>query len=430
MTSPGVARRVRRTWQRVRTVPGLGRDVGALSVVIIAGLVAAVVIVTNQIGGVPWNTNQVTVQAEFANAVAVNPTKSQQVRIAGVPVGTITGSQATDHGTSIVSMAVDRGDVIYSNARATLRPVNPLNEMYIDLQPGGSPGHPLASNEVIPLAQTSTPTQLDDILSHLDTRAQNALTDLLSQSTVALAGAPQQLPAGLRATDGTLQSLQPVVTALQTRREKVQQLVTSLSEIATAVGGNDTRLAQLVNSTQQTLGVLANQSTPLRQSLNELPQFAADLRSAMSKTADLTGQLNPLLDNLSQASSSLPSTLNALAGFSDQLQQTMTKAGPVVAKAGPVVAELRPVVSDLQGSLADLRPVTAQLDPATGTLVRYLNPLAAFVYNTAALTAENDTNGTMVRGQVTLDVLDPLGVGHGGCAPLPSYLPCLPGGLR
>jgi len=411
-------------------VPGLGRDVAALAVVIVAGVTAAVVIVSNQIGGLPWNSNQVTVAAEFTDAVAVNPTKSQQVRIAGVPVGTITSTRATDHGTSIVSMSVDRADVIYSNARATLRPSNPLNEMYVDLQPGGAPGHPLTSTEVIPVSQTSTPTQLDQILSHVDTSTQNALTDLLSQSTVALAGAPQQLPPGLRATDGTLQSLQPVVAALQARRQKIQQLVTSLSEISTAVGGNDTRLAQLVDSTEQTLGVLASQSTPLRQSLNELPQFVTDLRSAMSKTADLTGQLNPLLDNLSTASTSLPSTLNALAGFSDQLRQTVAAAAPVVAKAGPVVSGLRPVVSDLQGSLADLQPVTAQLDSVTGKLVQNLDPITAFVYNTSSLTAANDSNGTMVRGQLTLNLLDPLGVGQGGCAPLPSYLPCLPGGLK
>lgn len=411
-------------------MPGLGRDVTALGVVIVAGLVAALVIVVNQIGGVPWNADRVTVRAEFADAVAVNPTRTQQVRVAGVPVGTITAASATDHGTTILSMSVDRGDVVYSNARATLRPVNPLNEMYVDLAPGGPPGHPLAAGEVIPLARTATPTQLDQVLSHLDTRAQNALTDLLSQSTVALGGAAQQLPGGLRATDTTLTSLRPVVTALQARRQKVQQLVTSLSEITAAVGGNDGRLAQLVTATQQTLSVLSDQSGPLSQSLAELPLFADDLRSAMSKTAGLTEQLNPLLDNLSKASSSLPGTLDALAGFSGQLKQTLGQAAPVVARAGPVVADLRPVVADLQTGLADLRPVTAQLDPATGKLVRNLDPIAAFVYNTSGLTAANDSNGTMVRGQVTIDVLDPLAVGHNGCAPLPSYLPCLPGGAR
>ncbi|WP_157182939.1 MlaD family protein [Sciscionella marina] len=423
------ARRLRGYWQRLRTVPGLGRDVAALAGVVVVGLVAAMIIVENQIGRLPWQSPEQTVHVEFANAVAVNPTKNQQVRIAGVPVGTITDARATDHNSSVLTLELDNAEPVYDNAHATLRPTNPLNEMYVDLRPGSPPGKPLG-DRILPAARTSTPTQLDQALGHLDVRARNALTNLLADSTTALRGADKTLPAGLQSTDATLRSLQPVVAALQTRRTKIQTLVTSLSQISTAVGNNDSRLSHLVDSTEQTLGVLDDKKTPLGESLRQLPQFSADLRSALSKTSGLTGQLNPLLDNLSQAANRLPSSLRGLTTFADKLGQTVPKAAPVVHKARPVVADARPVVTSLQGSLTDLRPVTRQLDPATGKLVRYLDGVAAFVYNTSSLTAASDTNGTMVRGQLTLNPLQPLGFGPHGCAPLPSYLPCLPGGQR
>jgi hypothetical protein len=173
----------------MRTVPGLGRDVVAVGVVVLLGLIATGTIVKQQVGRLPWDSDQITVKAEFSDAVAVNPTKSQQVRIAGVPVGLITGAEATNRGTSIISMDIDKGNVVYDNAHARLRPVNPLNEMYVDLDPGGPPAKPLAEGKPIPLAQTDRPTQVDEILSHLDTRTQNAwpLAVMASAAAITLA---------------------------------------------------------------------------------------------------------------------------------------------------------------------------------------------------------------------------------------------------
>ena len=429
--SRGIGRwNARRAWQRMRTVPGLGRDVAAVTVLVIVGLVTTAIIVKDQIGRLPWAGDQVTVKAEFGDAVAVKPAKSQQVRIAGVPVGTITGSTATDHGTSIVSMSINRGTVVYDNATARLRPINPLNEMYVDLDPGGPPGHPLAAGRPIPLARTGRPTQVDEILSHLDTRTQAALTNLLAESNVAFSDSAKNLPAGLDATDDTLTKLRPVVTALQARREKIQTLVTSLSQISTAVGNNDKRLTHLVDSTDETLGVLSDQRGPLADTVRQLPGVTGDLRTAMAKTSALTKELNPLLDNVRAASARLPYSLNGLSRLADQVNVTAQKAAPVVRKARPVVANLRPVAADLDGSLTDLQPVTQRLDTGTGKLVRQLDGVSAFIYNTSSLTAAGDVNGTMVRGQLEFVLTRPFGVGPTGCAPLPNYLPCLPGGLR
>jgi phospholipid/cholesterol/gamma-HCH transport system substrate-binding protein len=422
--------RFRRTWQRMRTVPGLGRDVVAVGVVVLLGLIATGIIVKQQVGRLPWDSGQITVKAEFSDAVAVNPTKSQQVRIAGVPVGLITGAEATGRGTSIISMDIDKGNVVYDNAHARLRPVNPLNEMYVDLDPGGPPAKPLAGGTPIPLSQTDRPTQVDEILSHLDTRTQNALTNLLAESNVAFNGAAKNLPTGLQATDETLKNLQPVVTALQARRDKIQTLVTSLSQISTAVGNNDERLSHLVGSTEQTLGVLSQQQGPLADAVKQLPGVTDDLRAAMEKTSGLTKDLNPLLDNVKSASAKLPGSLKSLSDFADQVKDTVPKVSPVVEKARPLVANFRPVVSDLRGALIDLQPVTQRLDVATGKLVQQLQGVSAFVYNTSSLTAASDVNGTMVRGQLEFNLMRPFGVEPQGCAPLPNYLPCLPGGLR
>ncbi|WP_131766511.1 MlaD family protein [Candidatus Protofrankia californiensis] len=388
-----------RRWERVRTVPGLGRDVIALTVLVVLGIVAAVVIQSNLTPTPPWAKKSI-VKAEFASVPGVNPESSNLVTIAGVRVGKIEGWEVTKRGTAVLTMQVEPDHTVYDNARAVLRPKNALNEMSVEINPGGPPGNPLPAKGIIPLSQTTRPVQADEVLNHLDERAQLALTDMLVESDIALARSSEQLPGGLAATDGTLTQLQPVVEALQTRREKISQLVTALSQISTAVGGNDERVAQLATATQQTLSTLASNDGALRDSLAQLPGLTDQLRDTLTSTQELTKQLNPTLDNLDRASGDLPQTLERLESTVSKLGATVDAAKPVISKARPVVADLRPMVNDIDDSLVNFRPVTRNLDRDTQTVMSYLTDIKAFVYNTSSVFGAGDAQGGIIRGHL------------------------------
>lgn len=422
--------RLARSWAHVNAVPGLRKDVAAVAVVVVVGLIVAATIVGKQLGQMPWAGDRQTVRAEFAQAVAINLSKRQDVRVAGVPVGRISAVEPTSRGTAIVSLSIDDDIELHRDATAALRPMNPLNEMYVDLDPGTASAPPLGGAEAIPSTQTTTPTQLDEVLAHLDDRAQSALTNLLAESNVALAGSRKTLPAALGAANGTLDELRPVVTALQQRRAKIATLVTSLSRITAATGTDDHRLAELLDATEGVLSTVSGQDRAVSASLARLPQVTATLRKAMASTSALTGELDPLLANLGESSARLPRALDQLEDLLGAVDDALPAAGGAVDRAVPVARALRPFVPQLNSALVDLRPVTARLDRGTAKVVSNLDNLAAFVYNSAGLTVARDTNGTMVRGQLTLDLLEPLGVGADGCLPLPSYLSCIQGGLR
>lgn len=407
--TPSKTSAFRRAWQRLRTVPGLGRDVLALAALVTVGVTAAVLILSQMNYLPPWSDKTVF-DIEFDEAVAVSPGNGQQVRIAGVPVGVITAAHATDRNTSRVTVAIDRGHPIYDNARAVLRPVNPLNQMYISLDPGSPPGHPLPDGGVIPVTQTSRPVQPEEVLDHLDERSRLALTALLSESDTALASAATTLPAGLRATQQSLAQLRPVMQQLADRREHLRQLVTALSQIATAAGANDERLTSLVNSTQETLAVITGHDDELRQTLGELPGLSADLRQAMSSTSALTVQLNPTLDNLDAAAEDLPGALSKIVDTTAQLHDTVQAAAPVVAKARPVVDSLRPTVTDLHGTFDELAPVTRWADNATAQIAPWMYDLAAFVYNTSGIFNVSDAQGGLARAQLSLNLKSPTGI--------------------
>jgi phospholipid/cholesterol/gamma-HCH transport system substrate-binding protein len=385
--------------ERLKTVPGLGRDVSALAVLMVLGIVAAVVIKSYLGGTAPWSEETV-VKAEFAQVPGLNPKSQNSVTIAGVKVGAVTASEATDQGTAIVTMTLKGGYDVFEDARAVLRPKNPLNEMQVELNPGTKSAGELSENSVIPITQTERPVQADEILDHLDERSQVALTDLLLESDVALARAPRNLADGLGATTDTLSAMEPVVKALQTRRAKIAELVTALGDISSAVGRNDERVTRLAAATQQTLSVLAESDGALRASLEQLPGLTGQLRKALTSTQRLTTELDPTLDNLNAAADSLPPALNRFESTVGNLGKTLEAAKPVLDKARPVIADLRPTVANVNTSLRTLGLVTSRLDQDTRTVMSYLTDIKAFVYNTSSVFGAGDAQGGIIRGHL------------------------------
>lgn len=406
-------RRLRRSWQRLRTEPRLGRNFSLVVVLLVMAAFSGSYILSHQGSGLtnwPWSDRSVF-HARFAEAQGVAAGQGQEVRIAGVTVGAIQSASVSQDGKADLELGVDSKYQVYDNATLVLRPKSPLNEMYVELDPGGPPGKPIGDGETLPVANTRNPVTVDQVTQHLDDNTREALGALVSEADVALAEAPQNLPHGLSATDQVMRDLQPVVEALNARRETLAKLVHAISVVSQRVGGDNGRLTELAGNLQRTLDALGSHSSPLNSSLEQLPDFTTQLRQATDATAELTTQLDPTLDNLRTASTTLPEALAQLEDTTDRISSVADKAGPVVAGARPVVSDLRPLVTDVNAALPDLKAVSARLNPVTGALVPYLPDLQAFVYNTSSATNVVDGAGGMLRGiaQVGPDTIPLLG---------------------
>lgn len=387
--------------ERLRTIPGLGRDVTALTIIVVVGLVTASVLKSQLGGTLPWS-DETVVKAEFQQVPGLNPSSQNGVTIAGVKVGSVTETEATDHGTAIVTMTLEGNHEVHRDARAVLRPKNALNEMQIELNPGTEGAAVLDDDGVIPLENTERPIQADEVLEGLDERSQLALTDLLVESDVALARAPQNLPEGLDASSDALGTLKPVVTELRTRRLRIAKLVTALADISTAVGESDKRAVRLADATSRTLETLASSDEQLRQSLRQMPGLSRELRSALASTQKLTDQLDPTLDGLDAASQELPGALRRLRSTVGNLDKTLDATKPTLDQAVPVIADLRPLVNDVRTAVAPFVGVTNRLDGDTRTVMTYQDDIAAFVYNTSSVFGAGDVNGSIIRGHLMI----------------------------
>jgi phospholipid/cholesterol/gamma-HCH transport system substrate-binding protein len=404
-------RRLRAVWGRIRATHGLGRDLGVLAGLIVLGLGAGGYILAHQRVVWPW-AQRVAYQADFEAAPGISPGNGQEVRIAGVTIGEVSKAEVTKEGRARLTLTLqERYRTVYGNARAYLRPKSPLNDMYVLLDPGGPPAPKLTAGAVIPVTQTARPVQIDEVLAHLDQPTRDDLGILLAESDTALAAAhAANIPAGLRAADGTLVALRPVAEALQTRRERIARLVTALADVATAAGEDDARLAHLAASARTTLDALRARDTELDATLAALPGFTADLQRTSTAVAGLGAELDPALDGIRAAAGKLPGALAGATGVVDRLGPTFDLAAPVVSGARPLVADLRPLVHSARAALADTVAWSGRLDPITANLVAHLPDLAALVYNTNSATSVEDANGPILRGLVVVgsDTLTPV----------------------
>lgn len=379
--------RISRTIQYIRTEPGLLRNVIAIGVVVLLGLIVGGTILSQQRFTPPWQSRGY-VWATFTEAPSVAPGLGQSVRINGVEVGQIDDAQVDNRGRALLLLSLQKSMYdrpIYQNATLVMRPTTPLNTMYIEMDPGSPPAPEVPDYGVLPQGNAVPPIEIDQPLSHLDQNTRDATATLLSQADVALAQAPRDLPGGINAVADTTKSLQPIVAQLDARRQKLSQLVTSLAQISQTVGGDDVRLTSLANSLQTTLSAVAKQNDALRDSFNQLPGVTTSLQQSTGSVQGLADQLDPTLNDLRAASATLPTSLNKLGNTATLLDTTLQKARPVADKLPGTAGDLRPLLADVNRTIPDLTQVTGHLDTVTARLVPKLGDLTSFVYNSASL---------------------------------------------
>ncbi len=137
----------------------------------------------------PWSSPGYEVTATFDNVASLR--KSAPVRIAGVNVGKVTaiGSEGE---TAKVTFSVDEaGRPLHADAVAEIRPRLFLEGNYfIDLQPGSPSAAELDDGDSIPVTQTATAVQLDEVLTALQTPQRRGLQKLLKGFGTALTYEP------------------------------------------------------------------------------------------------------------------------------------------------------------------------------------------------------------------------------------------------
>ena len=351
------------------------RDFVAIAVLLVLAVVTTGVILAQQAANFPpWipilGKDYFDLKAEFGSAQAVTPGQGQQVTIAGIKVGSVSGVELKN-GQAVVSMQIDNEDapLIHRDASLLLRPRTGLQDMTIEVDPG-SDSQPVAEGSTLPLASSKANVNPDEILATLDGDTRAYLQLLLEAAGRGLGGHGRQLSAGLKRFEPFARNIAEINGALVKRRENIRRVITNFGRLSEELGKRDTQLAGFVSNSNSVMQSFARQSASLRATLRELPGALHATRGALTSGNRFARQLGPASRRLIPAAEALAPALR--------------QSRPLFRRTvGPIRDDIRPFARALQKPLAHLKQASGPLVKTTkgltgsfGELNRFFNALA------------------------------------------------------
>lgn len=311
--------------------------------------------------------------------------------------GIFTGADVTYRGVSIgrvgpltldpagvdVQLDIDRSaPAIPADVNAAVRNLSAIGEQYVDLQPSTSGGADLQSGATIPLAHTTTPVGVEDLVTNLDTFVKSvpldALRTVVAQLGTAFADTAQPLQQLLDTTSSFTQAAQ----------DALPQTVALLHDGRT-----------VLTTQNETAGQFADFSRSLTQLAAQLKTSDPDIRRLIQNGPRAADQVSGLLD---ESGSGLGDVLANLLTVSRILQPRQSNLDQILV-AYPGIASVAPTVVPGDGT-AHLGLALNIFDPlpcAKGyeaTPRRAGNEVADTSVNAQAYCAEPPGNPIDVRG--------------------------------
>ena len=295
---------------------------------------------------IPFTSYGYEVKATFANSA--NIATNSPVRIAGVDVGKVVRTESDGNATTVTFTVDGSGQPIHDDAFATVKPRIFLEgNFFIELSPGSPSSPELSSGDTIPVSQTATAVQIDEVLSALQSPVRADLTRLLKSYGNALTHKPtaeenrSQLPevhgvTGAGALNGAFKyggdagrySAQVTNAFLGTQPRDLSKLVASAGRTFNAFAANSEDLQGLITNFDIFTGALANQSTNLSTTIHLL---APTLQVGRASLVSLNKSLPPLRT------------------YAIELRPAVAELPALISASKPWLAQMRPLLSGKEG---------------------------------------------------------------------------------
>jgi phospholipid/cholesterol/gamma-HCH transport system substrate-binding protein len=383
-----------------------GRSFAVLILLMIVGSASGFYILLQQRLPNPFQSFY-SVNAAFPTAAAVVPGLGEPVLVAGVHVGEISGTSLRN-GQGIIHMDIDPSKLprLYRNASAELVPNTPLDDMQVEIQPGSSSAGALAHGATIPVAQTTSPINSDDLLASLDGDTREWLTSLITELGSGTQGRGPDIRALLRNLGPTTGQLRQIGDLLAARRTQLADIVHNLGTLTQATSAKDSQLTTVVRAGQATVSALASQNVALRNSIVRLPGTLQTTRRTLVDVTGLANALGPTATALLPTARHLPTTLKdtqTLIGGAGLLP--LKKIPAFVNAVLPLARQLPPLTSDLKVEVPALTSSFKVLAYTTNELAYnpggnnpgFLYWLSWFAHNADSFISNSDANGPVWR---------------------------------
>ncbi|MEA2167482.1 MAG: phospholipid/cholesterol/gamma-HCH transport system substrate-binding protein [Solirubrobacteraceae bacterium] len=349
----------------------------------------------------PW-INYREVKAEFADVKGIFP-KGHQVRIHGVNVGVVKKAELVD-GRAILTLSLqEKYGPIYKNAKLQIRPVTPLEDLYVNVTDRGTPSAGEAKgNYVIQAGQTITPVDVSRILDTFDEDTRLRMATLLTELGKGLGPeGGQRLRESFATIAPFLHVAERATKVMAERRQNLGRLINNFGGVSAALAQRDRQLHTLVEAGDVSLGELAANDRAFGDTFTSIARLMPVMRSSFASVRTLSDNLDPALESLKPVAANLQSGLEGLRKFG-------LEATPAFQRLRPAIASLRTMATQVAPTSVSLRTAFQQLNqraPAIDTITKVTVPcdkiIPQFFSHTLSVLKFGDANGAFPRAETT-----------------------------
>ena len=283
------------------------------------------------------------------------------VRIAGVNVGKVVKVDRKE-GTDLteVTMEVDKtGLPIHKDATARIRSRIFLEgNFFVELSPGTPSADTIDDGDTIPVTQTSTPVQLDQLLTALQTNDRESLQDLLiglgdgltrkptaaddanQDPIVRGESAAKSLNDSITLSPKSLKDSAAVNKALLgTEPHDLGKLILGLDKVTTALATNEEQLKDFITNFNRFFAIFAREQTSLTESIGLLGPTLENARVSLASLNATIPALERFAHNLIPGVEETPATITAFTPWISQAKLLFSKP-----ELGTLIGDLQPAI--------------------------------------------------------------------------------------
>jgi phospholipid/cholesterol/gamma-HCH transport system substrate-binding protein len=349
---------------------------------------------------IPFTSHGYELHATFDNAATLGP--NAPVRIAGVNVGKVTSVEPNGDAAEVTFTVDDEGQPIHDDAEITIRPRLFLEgNFFLDVRPGSPSAPELSSGADIPVTQTSTAVQLDQVLTALQSDSRKELQKLLEGFGTGLTYVPTA------ADDATQDPSVQGLTAAQALNDSFRYGGKAGKGTAIVnqalLGEHPHDLSGLIGASQKFFGRLADRETQLK---GLITNFNTTAGAFASESANLSASLRELAPTLEEAQPSLRHLSEALPpvrAWARVLEPNIRPLPGTIKAAEPWLAQANLLLRDSElGGLAKLlgesAPDLAKTTQKSQPLLKQVTLLSRCATSPLDVTADTP---------ITIDPLNP-----------------------
>lgn len=387
---------------RDRLVLEARRSVRPLTVILI-GTAVALLLGAWVLSNVSRTALSSTRELKFAVADATSVVAGRhEVRFKGIPAGSITDVD-TDGRQAVITVKVQKKwGPIYRDAKATVRPVTPLEDMYLDIVSRGSKaaGEARADTPIEP-SQTATSVDIADVLNTFGADVRERLRSMLNNLGGGLADGGRNLQASFAATVPLVETAGQVTHELAIRARSTRRLVHDTAVLTRELGSRDQQLRRLVTAGGDTFETLQQGRQDLDATLRALPPTLVSLDGSLQAVDGVLPAVNDAATKLEVTARELPDALDGIRDLSRNATPALQALRPAVRRLRPLSAALAPSAKDLDGALGTLRPQVPTFNNLVKDLASCERGVSDFFQLDPAFATLNDSRGPIMRADLT-----------------------------